>query len=68
MKNTHICPKCNSNNIVKVPDTESINTISIAVSLLHSAKVSRYVCCDCGFAEEWIENKTDLEKIKTKYR
>jgi hypothetical protein len=33
------------------------NTIFSAVN------VNRYICCTCGFTEEWID-KNDLEKVK----
>jgi len=71
MKNTHRCPKCNSSNIVKVSDNEGFNKTNrynIQTSSFHWVKVIRHVCCDCGFAEEWVENKIDLKKIETKYR
>lgn len=70
MKNKHICPKCNSNNIVKVSDNEGVNRTNrynIRISSLHWVRVVRYVCCDCGFAEEWVEDKADLKEIETKY-
>ena len=39
MKNTHICPKCNSSNIVKVSDNEGFdksNRYNIKISSLHT--------------------------------
>ena len=27
----------------------------------------KYVCCDCGYVEEWIESKADLEKIRERF-
>ena len=26
--------------------------------------VIRYVCCDCGYVENWVEREKELEKIK----
>lgn len=30
------------------------------------APVNRYLCCNCGYSEEWV-NKEDIPKIKKKY-
>lgn len=30
------------------------------------ALVNRYVCCNCGYSEEWIDRE-DLPKLKKKY-
>ena len=30
--------------------------------------VSRYICCHCGYTEEWIENKTHLDKLHKKFK
>lgn len=69
MKNSNCCPKCNSKDIVRVPDNPnryaSGNNIYItSMTLLGKIPVIRYVCCNCGYAENWIENKHDLGKIK----
>jgi hypothetical protein len=26
--------------------------------------ICRYVCCDCGYVENWVENRHELTKIK----
>ena len=67
MKNTHICPKCNSNDIIKVPGKAgaygSGNNIPIGLRVV---LVHRYVCCSCGYSEEWID-KEDIQKLKNKF-
>ncbi len=30
--------------------------------------VSRYVCCLCGYSEEWIENQKHLDKLHNKFK
>ena len=30
--------------------------------------VTRMVCTECGFSEEWIESKEDRAKLKKKYK
>ncbi len=70
MKNTNICPKCNSSNIVRVNGHAGAygvgNNIMVGATIFSAVLVNRYICCDCGFTEEWIDQK-DLNKIKKKY-
>lgn len=69
MKNSCTCPKCNSNNIIKIPGTVGAYGAgnNIRYSTFSYVKVTRYVCCDCGYSEEWIDNREDIEKLKKKY-
>ncbi len=66
MKKTGICPKCSSNNVVAVNTIGNGHNIALGTTLLSAVFVNRYVCCDCGYTEEWVKQK-DLEKIKKKY-
>ena len=64
MKNSKMCPKCHSNNIVKFEGCigrpgEQIQTGFFTTS---AVPMSRYICCSCGFIEEWVD-KENLEKI-----
>lgn len=67
MKNTHICPKCKSEDIVRVPGADGVNNIQVGWSIFSAIPVHRYVCCECGFSEEWID-RDDILKLKEKYR
>ena len=73
MKNTHVCPKCNSTDIFKVRSREDGvvkigNNIPLG-PLKEPILVHRYICCDCGFTEEWVDvYKPDIEKMKKKYK
>ncbi|MBO5451894.1 MAG: hypothetical protein IIX48_05765 [Lachnospiraceae bacterium] len=66
MKNSRICPKCNSNNIVRIDGYAgaygSGNNIMIGHSIFSAVNVNRYICCSCGYTEEWID-KEDIGKI-----
>lgn len=69
MKNTHACPKCGSRQIVRVPDhplrhASGNNIYTTTVTLLGKIPVIRYVCCDCGCVENWVETQRELEEIK----
>ena len=67
MKNTHICPKCGSQNIARVPDNPNRyasgnNIYTTTVTLLGKIPVIRYVCCDCGYVENWVEGEAERAK------
>ena len=67
MKNTKICPKCGSVNIVRIDGYTgpygSGNNVMTGNTIFSTVNVNRYVCCDCGFTEEWID-KADIDKVK----
>lgn len=66
MKNTKICPKCQSADIVRIDGYSGAygtgNNIMTGLSVFSAVNVNRYICCRCGFTEEWID-KEDIEKI-----
>lgn len=65
MKNTKICPKCGSNDIVRFDGTVGGYGAgnNIYISAFRAVKVNRYICCTCGFCEEWIDRE-ELSKVK----
>lgn len=71
MKNRNVCPKCNSTDIILVPGKAGAygagNNIQVGWSNLSAVLVNRYVCCECGYSEEWI-NKEDIAALKKKYK
>lgn len=68
MKNTNTCPKCGSRSIVRVPDNAHrylANSICITkLVTVERVPVARYVCCDCGYVENWVEAHRELDAIK----
>ena len=72
MKNGNKCPKCESENILKIPVLKSdslSNYIPTGNGLfIKPVYVSRYLCEECGYSEEWIDSKEDIEKLKKKYK
>ena len=34
------------------------------MTLLGKIPVIRYVCCDCGYVENWVEQPWELEKLR----
>ncbi len=72
VKNKRCCPKCCSENIVRIPDSinrysSGNNIYTTKMTLSGKIPVIRYVCCDCGFVENWIEKDYELDKIKKKF-
>ena len=44
------------------------NSISITkVVWVKRVPVARYVCCDCGYVEDWVETKEDLATLWREY-
>ena len=66
MKNSKRCPKCQSGDIVRIDGYTGAhgagNNVILGMSIFSSVNVNRYICCSCGFTEEWIDKK-DTEKI-----
>ena len=71
MKNSKTCPKCGGSNIVRIDGYAGPygtgNNVMVGASIFSAVKVNRYVCCTCGFTEEWIDTK-DLEKVEQSKR
>lgn len=67
MKNSKICPKCHSMDIVRIDGSAgpygSGNNVMVGATIFSAVNVNRYVCCSCGYSEEWIDRE-DIEKLK----
>ena len=67
MKYTKKCPKCGGENIVRFDGYTGAygagNNVMVGKSLFSAVNVNRYVCCSCGFTDEWIDRE-DLEEIE----
>lgn len=70
MKNSHICPKCGGNDIIRVPGNVGSygvgNNIQVGWTNFSAVLVDRYVCSSCGYSEEWI-NLEDISALKKKF-
>lgn len=70
MKRTHVCPKCNDMDIIKIEgDVRGYgagNNIQTGMTIFSSVLVHRYLCCKCGYSEEWVDTE-DIGKLKKKY-
>ncbi len=67
MKNTRICPKCNGSDIIKIDGkTAAYGALNYIPAGISSISVTRYLCCTCGYSEEWVDRE-NLPKLKKKY-
>jgi hypothetical protein len=74
LKNTRCCPKCSSREIACFPGWGghygSGNYVLVGRWLIWplTAKVARYVCTQCGFAEEWVDTDEELCKVREHFQ
>lgn len=66
MKNTKSCPKCEQQNIMKIPSNNTGEQDSIMLGILQHIYINHYVCADCGYTEQWIDNQKALDQLKQK--
>jgi len=66
MKINKTCPKCQSADIIRIDGSVGAygvgNNVMVGATIFSAVKVNRYICCNCGFTEEWID-KSDIDKI-----
>jgi len=65
MNKTGECPKCHEFQAVRVP--EAVNNLRVPVGGIASVPVVLYVCCACGYVEQWIDEAQDLAKVAKLY-
>ena len=73
MKNTGECSKCQSTDIVRISGYAGPSAIGnyvplSEISTLRAVGVTRFLCLACGFSEEWVEKRIDLEDIRKRYQ
>ena len=66
MKYTKECPKCHSMDIVRIDGYTGPygtgNNLMTGKTIFSTVNINRYICCRCGYTEEWID-KEDLETV-----
>ncbi len=69
MKNSGMCPKCGSTDIIKVLNRNGWDfiTSSWLLGLGANVRLARYLCGKCGFSEEWAQSADDIEEIRASY-
>ena len=70
MKYNGVCPKCSSTDIIRIAGNAgaygSGNNIPMGATIFSAIKVHRYLCCNCGYSEEWIDQE-DIPKLRKKF-
>ena len=69
MKNAMRCPKCGSHDVVRVPDNPTRyasgnNIYTSTFTLAKKVPVIRYVCCRCGYVENWVETQPGRDQLR----
>lgn len=68
MKNTNTCPKCNSKEIVRLADQTDSTLVPTNFTIFGAVYMTRYLCADCGFTEEWVEKPSDRETLRGRHK
>ncbi len=67
MKYSKQCPKCGSRDIIRLVNDGfpggSTKGIMTGWTTLSNIWLYRYVCCNCGYTEEWVSHK-GIAKLK----
>jgi predicted nucleic-acid-binding Zn-ribbon protein len=62
------CAKCSSSDLLRVPSIPGEPpSIVVGERAMHKVAVAKFVCADCGYIEEWVEDISDLEKLRREY-
>lgn len=67
MKKTKVCPKCGGTDILRVEGNVGPNgagnNLMLGKTIFSAVALPRYVCCGCGYAEEWADS-ADLFRLR----
>lgn len=70
MKHTGVCPKCGGTEILRIEGSAGAygagNNIPMGITVFSYVKVPRYMCCACGYMEEWID-PADIPTLQKKF-
>ncbi len=70
MKYSNLCPKCSGDKIIRIEGRigpyGTGNNIAYGMTILAAVKVNRYLCCECGYSEEWVDPE-DIPVLKRTY-
>jgi predicted RNA-binding Zn-ribbon protein involved in translation (DUF1610 family) len=58
------CPKCGSTEIFRIPGQrrtfENRESIRLGLTVFSNMMLTRYICVNCGFSEEWLDEPEDI--------
>ncbi|MBK8516829.1 MAG: hypothetical protein IPL55_11300 [Saprospiraceae bacterium] len=68
MKYNKCCPKCQSTEIAIIEGgTFKGNVYNTISTGLNTIFLTRYLCTQCGFTENYLDDVNDLKKLKDKF-
>lgn len=68
MKQNNKCTKCGSVDLLRIPIIPGEEPhIVVGERPMHMVAVTKFICGQCGFIEEWVESTDDLAKLRTEY-
>ncbi len=63
MKNSHRCPKCGGEDIIRCKTAVNGAYDKIQTGIFSTAETDRWVCCACGYCELWVDEEA-LENVR----
>ncbi len=69
MKHSNQCIKCDSSYIMKIKGGSTWTGAQnyILASSIKQVFVTRYLCGNCGYSEEWVDDPKNLDLLIKKY-
>jgi hypothetical protein len=68
MKRKNLCAKCKAPNLLPIPIVPGEEPhIVVGERGMRSVAVRKYVCGQCGYIEEWVDNIDDLAELRKEY-
>lgn len=64
MKNNRSCPKCKSQELIITNKGQSM-IVMLPVWPYRSARYRTLVCTSCGFMEDWLVERSELDKVRS---
>jgi predicted nucleic-acid-binding Zn-ribbon protein len=74
MKKTGQCVKCGSSDLIRIPGRLRSyggggNYIVAGTTMIAPiVPVTRFLCAQCGYSEEWVESASEIEKLREAYK
>ncbi|MBN2587183.1 MAG: hypothetical protein JXR55_07810 [Candidatus Fermentibacteraceae bacterium] len=59
------CARCGSGNVATIKNRTEARSVMLGKTALGLVHPTSYICTDCGYIEEYLEDK-DLEKLRKK--
>ncbi|MGI4791398.1 MAG: hypothetical protein ACRYFS_21430 [Janthinobacterium lividum] len=66
MKTSQLCPKCQSQEIYRIPGnlwSKADPRVQTGWLRSEAVHVTRYLCGQCGYIEEWISDQNSLQAL-----